>query len=261
MSSKVGFFYSVFTEKRAVDYSVEQLRLNYPDAPIYLVSDGGLDYSYLENQYKDIKTCLEEDTMSKTFEITGDLPGQYSSSYYKTVPEMGNYKKDYYQEIIKKCVYTVLDRITRAIEYCGNPDWMVMCDPDCLIRDQLSFPEEGKILGSRINCCLPDGYRNILSSIDGAIPISRWGASPCVFEVKTFMRALEKFRYLDTTHNLLSILTQEFYAMYAHDVLFPTIFALVGEEETFNPDVVECIRNPNWRNTQHPLVHQFREYY
>ena len=81
------------------------------------------------------------------------------------------------------------------------------------------------------------------------------------FEVKTFLKALEKFRYLDATENLLDKLCLEFYAMYAHDVLFPTIFALVGEEEVFNSDVVECTRNPNWKNTSHPLVHQFREYY
>ena len=86
-------------------------------------------------------------------------------------------------------------------------------------------------------------------------------ASPCVFHVQTFLKALEKFRYLDTTQNLLDRLCEEFYALYAHDVLFPTLFALIGEEETFNSDVVECTRNANWRSTNHPLVHQFREYY
>jgi len=244
----VGFIYSVFKEKKALDYSIKNLRIHYPEEKIYLISDGGLDYTYLENEYTNLTTSLEEDTMSETFKITGD---------YTT----GNFRQEYYQEVIKKCAYTVLDRVTRAIEYCNYPDWMVMCDPDCLIRGQLNFPDDGKILGSRINCCLPEGYRNILNSIDGAISISRWGASPCVFEVSTFLRALEKFRYLDTTEDLLDKLCKEFYAMYAHDVLFPTLFALVGEEETFNPDVVECTRNPNWRNTQHPLVHQFREYY
>lgn len=244
----VGFIYSVFKEKKALDYSIKNLRIHYPEEKIYLISDGGLDYTYLENEYTNLTTSLEEDTMSETFKITGD---------YIT----GNFRQEYYQEVIKKCAYTVLDRVTRAIEYCNYPDWVVMCDPDCLIRGKLNFSDEGKILGTRINCCLPDGYRNILDSIDGAVPISRWGASPCVFEVKTFLNALEKFRYLDTTENLLDKLCEEFYALYAHDVLFPTLFALVGEEEIFNPDVVECTRNPNWRNTNHPLVHQFREYY
>jgi len=256
----VGFFYSVFTEKRAVDYSVEQLRINYPDAPIYLVSDGGLDYSYLEDKYTNIKTCLEEDTMSKTFEITGDLSGQYSSKFYKTTPRMGNFKDDYYQDVIKKCVYTVLDRMERAIEYCGNPDWMVMCDPDCLIRGQLTFPDNASLLGTRLNCCFPEGYRDVLRSV-GATPITVWGSCPCIFKVETFLKALKRFRELDEEVNLLDQFTHQIYGMYAHDVLFPTIFALIGEEEVYNPDTVECCREPNWRNTQHPLVHQFRELY
>ena len=41
-----------------------------------------------------------------------------------------------------------------ATKYCNYPDWMVMCDPDCLIRGELNFSEDGKILGTRINCCL-----------------------------------------------------------------------------------------------------------
>lgn len=244
----VGFIYSVFKEKKALDYSIKNLRIHYPDEKIYLVSDGGLDYTYLEDEYINLTTSLEEDTMSETFKITGD---------YTT----GNFRQEYYQKVIKKCAYTVLDRVTRAIEYCNYPDWMVMCDPDCLIRGKLNFSDKGKILGTRINCCLPQGYQNILKSIDGAIPISRWGASPCVFHVQTFLKALEKFRYLDTTQNLLDRMCEEFYALYAHDVLFPTLFALIGEEETFNSDVVECTRNANWRSTNHPLVHQFREYY
>lgn len=249
----VGFFYSVFKEKRAVDYSVQQLRKYYPNSSIYLVSDGGLDFSYLENEYDNLKALLEEDTMSDTFGITAGSTGCDHLN--------GNYREPFYQETIKKCTYTVLDRISRAIEYCGNPDWMVMCDPDCLIRGQLTFPDNGKILGSRFNIGVPQGYQQILKSIDGAIPITVWGSSPCVFEVKTFLSALEKFRYLDTTHNILDQLCLEWYAPCAHDVLFPTLFALIGEEEVFNSDIVECTRNPNWKNTSHPLVHQFREYY
>ena len=244
----VGFFYSVFNEQRAVEYSVEQLKVHYPDSYVYLVSDGGLEYSYLEDKYSNLKTFLEEDTMSEIFKITGD---------YVT----GNFREEHYQKVIKNCVYAVLDRIVRAIEYCGNPDWMVMCDPDCLIRGQLTFPDNVKILGTRINSGVPQGYKDIIKDIDGAIPITRWGASPCVFHVQTFLKALEKFRYLDTTQNLLDRLSMEWYALCAHDVLFPTIFSLIGEQETFNPNTVECTRNPNWRNTQHPLVHQFREYY
>ena len=247
---RLGFFYTVFNEKRAVDYSISKLRVHYPDSKVYLVSDGGLDFSYLEDKFDNIKTSLEEDTQSSTFKITGGTDGTG-----------GNFREENHQKNIKKCVYALLDRIERSITYCNNPDWMVMCDPDCLIRGQLNFPEGAKLLGTRLNCCLPKGYQDILNDIDDAIPISRWGASPCVFEVSTFLKALEKFKELDKTKNLLHLFTNEFYALYAHDVLFPTLFALVGEEEEFNPDIIECMRDPQWKQKSNPLVHQFREYY
>lgn len=53
----------------------------------------------------------------------------------------------------------------------------------------------------------------------------------------------------------------EFYAMYAHDVLIPLLFALIGIEEVKNVDLVECKRFSGWRNSQHPLIHQFKDYY
>lgn len=240
---EVGFFYSVFKEKKAVDYSVQQLRVHYPDSRVYLVSDGGLDYSYLEDD--NLKTSLEEDTMGEIF--GEDI--------------VRNFKTDHYQDVIKTCAYTVLNRILMAIGYCRNPEWMVMCDPDCLVRGPLTFSNEGKILGTRLNTGVPEGYANVIRSIPGAVPITVWGASPCVFHTQTFLTALAKFRYLDKHENLLSRLTMEWFALCAHDVLFPTIFSLIGEEEVFNQDLVECTRNANWRNTEHPLVHQFREYY
>lgn len=250
---KIGFFYTVFTEKKAVEYSIQQLRNIYPFSPIYLVSDGGLDFSYLKNEYNNIETKLEDDTISETFKITA---GSSGCDYIN-----GNYRQEHYQNVIKKSVYATLDRIERAIKYFDYPDWIVMCDPDCLIRGELSFPDNAKLLGQRINCCLPSGFVNILKSIENAIPISRWGACPCVFEVKSFLKSLEKFKKLDKSINLLDLLAKEFYGIYAHDVLFPTLFALIGEEEVYNPDIIECEKDYLWKQKNNPLVHSFTEYY
>ena len=46
-----GVFYTCYTEKRAVDYSLEVLYSIYKDVPVYLVSDGGSDFSDLERKY------------------------------------------------------------------------------------------------------------------------------------------------------------------------------------------------------------------
>lgn len=238
MSNSIGIFYSCYKEKRAVDNSIKELRKYYPDSPIYLVSDGGLDFTYLTKKYKNIKVSLEEDTMSDTFKIT-DV----------------NFRDQVHQKSIKICVKSLLRRLQSAIEFC-NTDYILMMDPDALVRGKLTIPDDVKLLGSKINRGFPEGIKNILSSIDGAIVIDSWGATPAIFESKSFVRAISKL-----TDNLLDRFTNEFYAIYAHDVLLPLLFALIGEEEQYNPDITECNRDHSWKTNNKPLVHQYKERY
>lgn len=245
----IGFFFSCFKEKKAVEYSLSELVKHYPDSPIYLVSDGGYDYSYLENDFNNLKTVLDEDTMSETFKITAGVTGCDGVN--------GNYRQEHYQKIIQKCALAVLNRLEKAIEYCKT-DYILMMDPDTLVRGKLNIPDNAKLLGTKINIGFPRGLKEVLSRIEGAKVINSWGATPAIFETKTFLKSWEMFK---NTPDLLEMLTQEFYAIYAHDVLLPIIFSLVGEEETFNPDIIECNRDPNWQFKSNPLVHQFKEYY
>jgi len=247
--SSIGFFFSCYKEKRAVEYSLSELVKHYPDSPIYLVSDGGEDFSYLESEYKNLKTNLEEDTMSETFKITAGRSGCDKVN--------GNFQEEYYQNVIKKCTLAVLNRLESAIDYCKT-DYILMMDPDTLVRGKLTIPEDAKLLGSRINKGLPKGVKDILARVEGAKIIDCWGATPAIFETETFMKSWEMFKH---TPELLDMLSKEFYAIYAHDVLLPIIFALVGEDEIYNPDIIECSRNPFWEVCPNPLVHQFKRYY
>ena len=237
---KLGFFFSCYKENRAVENSLSELRKHYPDNPIYLVSDGGSDFNYLKDSYDNLFVSLEEDTMSSTFNITDQ-----------------NWREEVHQNAIRHATYAVLNRLERAIEYCQT-DYILMMDPDALVRGQLNIPEGVKLLGSRVNTGLPVELQVVLSRIPGAKVINCWGATPALFETKTFM---DSWTRLKSSPNVMDAFVDSFYAIYAHDVLLPLVFALVGEEETFNPDIVECNRNPNWRNTTQPLVHQFKEFY
>lgn len=237
---KLGFFFSCYKENRAVENSLSELRKHYPDNPIYLVSDGGSDFNYLKDSYDNLFVSLEEDTMSSTFNITDQ-----------------NWREEVHQNAIRQATYAVLNRLERAIEYCQT-DYILMMDPDALVRGELNIPEGVKLLGSRVNTGLPVELQVVLSRIPGAKVINCWGATPALFETKTFM---DSWSRLKASPEVMDAFINSFYAIYAHDVLLPLVFALVGEEETFNPDIVECNRNPNWRNTTQPLVHQFKEFY
>jgi len=238
MNQSLGIFYSCYKEKNAIDYSIKELRAHYPDAPIYLVSDGGLDYSYLSRKYSNLFVSLEEDTMSDTFKIT-DV----------------NFREPVHQNNIKICVLALLSRLKRAIEFC-NTEYILMMDPDTLVRGVLTIPDNGKLLGSKINSGFPEGIHKILSDVNGAVDIDSWGATPAIFEVSTFLKVCDKL-----TDEILTRFISEFYAIYAHDVLLPLLFSLVGEEEQVNSEITECNRDINWKVNSKPLVHQYREKY
>ena len=171
-----------------------------------------------------------------------------------------------HQEATKKEMAKTLERVEKGIEVCGNPEWICMTEPDVLIRGRLTYPENGKLLGSRINCatvsqkCLDQfmGMNSLLSEIENATPVLRWGAVPVLFHTETFLKALKIYK---DNFTLLDKFTEKHYAPGTFDLFIGLIFALVGEPEVFNSEVTECLRNPQWYTSDHPIVHQYREYY
>ena len=135
---------------------------------------------------------------------------------------------------------------------------MLLIDPDVLIRGELNIPKNKLLLGSLANKNVPQSVRTILSNIDGAIVINEWGATPGLFHSKTFLKAYIKFCSIP---NLLDNLVKNWYAMYAHDIIIPILFALIGEKEHYNDDFTECNTDPNWKTNNKKLVHHFKQYY
>ena len=244
----IGFVYNcVFKQRKAFEYSVKSIKKVYPDSKIYVVSDGGYDYSYMEDE--NLKFSMQEDTVSPLKPINGD-----------------NYLNPEYQISTKIGMKATLRRIEEGIKYCGNPEWMCLVEPDVLIRGRVSYPENGKILGHRINVswmtqqCLEQfmGLNELLSEIEGSIPILRWGAVPAIFHTETFLKGLKVYK---DNFDILDKLTEKHYAPGTFDLFICIIFALVGEQEVYNKEVTECIRNPSWKTSDHPILHQFREHY
>ena len=244
----IGFIYNcVFKQKKAFEYSVEAIRRVYPESKMYVVSDGGLDYSYMEDET--LKFSMEEDTVSGTKRVNGD-----------------NFLDPELQKIIQKGKAATLDRAQRGIEFCGNPEWICMTEPDVLIRGKISHPEGAKLLGTRVNESWHSekaldqfmGMNMLLGEIEGAIPVLRWGAVPVIFHTETFLKGLKVYQ---DNFELLDKLSEKHYNPGAFDIFIDLIFALVGEQEVYSSEYTECLRNPIWRDSDHPIVHQFRDYY
>lgn len=240
MNNNFGIFYTCYTEKEAVNFSLDELFKIYSSIPIYLVSDGGSNYSFLEKKFPTIKTFLEEDTR-------GIIP-KISKDYFR---------QEKYQIEIKKSILTFISRIERAIEYC-NTEYMLIMEPDVLIRGLIDIPNGSKLLGSRINSGLSEELKSLLRNTKGAIEIDNWGATPAIFESKSFIEASNVIKNDEKLFNSLCLAD---YRLSFYDVLLGVMFAIIGYQESFNPQITECFRNPDWENSSHPLLHQYRAKY
>ena len=246
----VGFIYNcVYKQKRTLEYGLESIRNLYPKSKIYIVSDGGMDFSYLEDKFDNLKFDMGEDTVGAYMKMT-----------------FNNFTEPHNQIAIKKIISTMFERIQKGIEYCENPDWIFMTEPDVLLRDKFSVPKNAKLLGTRLNYAwdLPvriEQYielNRILSQIDTSIPMFRWGAVPPIFHTKSYLKSLKIYK---DNFNIMDKITEVLFGVNCFDVIIPILFALSGEEEVYNSEIVECLRDPSWKTSSHPIVHQWREMY
>ena len=236
-----GVYYTCYTETNAVEYAVDTLKSVYHDCPVYLVSDGGSDYSFLSERYSDVVTKREYD----------------SRGFIPTISEE-TFRFPENQKLIKDSILTFMKRLNDAIDYCQTEIMLIM-EPDVLVRNKLHyFPEKAHLLGSRINNGLSTGLRRIVATVPGSIDVNTWGATPALLRSSTFKKI---HKFLLENEKILDKLIYSEHRLANYDVLLSVIFALVGAEEVFNPEIVECLRNPSWKTSHHPLVHQFREKY
>lgn len=240
-----GVFYTCYTEKKSVDHSLEVLYKLYPEVPVYLISDGGEEYSDLQEKYTaqgfNLKTHLEEDSR-------GLIPTfAYSEDFYTEET----------QRKIFNTVMTFLERVKRAIEY-SNREFLLVMEPDVLVRGKITNPEKHKLLGSRVNVGMSDQIREVVRNYPGSIDVNTWGITPAIFECDSFLKA---YKVIKNDEELLKKLCYSDRRFANYDFMFAIIFALIGVPETINPEIVECFRDPNWETSWHPLVHQYRAKY
>lgn len=238
----LGVFYTCFTETKAVEYSLDELYKIYPSIPVYLISDGGADYSFLETKFKDktLKTLLLEDSRSFIPKITNK-----------------NFLTPDIQKYMVQSSTEFIERIYQAILFCNSENLLIM-EPDVLVRGKLNISENSKFLGSRVNTGLSPEIQKYLHNMAGAKNINCWGATPAIFKSKYF---LDIYTLIKSNDNLIPTLCSLESRFCFYDVMLAVLFALIGIEEEYNDDIIECFRDKNWETSSKPLVHQYRAKY
>jgi hypothetical protein len=238
--NKLGVFFTCYDELEATRYSLSCIKNVYPDIKTYLVTEGNLDFTFLEREISHLKVNPVADTMSPVFPIT-----------------IHDYLTPSNQAALRIAVSAIIQRLKQAIEY-HQCEYTIMLDPDAIVRGPLTIKEGAGLLGCRINSN-PPLFRKLNDMLlaNGGIELTAWGATPAIFRSEDFLRAAKIFEEKD----LLSTYCQSFYWAFAHDVLLPTLFSLIGREEEFNPELVQCELQPELVATGAPLLHQVRTYY
>ena len=238
--SDFGVYLTCFKEQKAVECAIESLRQHNPDCPVFLVSDGGLDYSYLENKHKNLKALLEYDSR-------GFVP--------KINPN--TFRKEENQKEIRKSIMAFMDRISRAIDFCQK-DYILIMEPDNLIRGKLNIPENAVITGTRLNKGQGPslGWQAVLKDIEGAVDVDCWGAVACFLKADIFKKV---YKRIEDDHDLFIKFCMSDPRLPNYDVFLPVFFGILGYSEVFNPEVTSTNWNPVWKSSRHKLVDQYYE--
>jgi len=234
--NELGLFVTCYDELEAIRYALNSANKYYPNIPIYINCESNIDLSVLKDDGLNVNINYYEDTLSSVLRIT---------EYNFTSPEN--------QKNIVRATKKILERITEAIPFL-NSDFILLNCPDTLIRGKLNIPKDSSLLGSKVNKNFPQNISNILIN-HGGVPVYDFGAVPAIFKTEKFLKALAIYNGIP---NFTEELTSNFYAIFSHDIILPILFSLIGETEQYNPEIVECGRNPAWETTQCPLIHQFR---
>ena len=135
------------------------------------------------------------------------------------------------------------------------PEYMVLMEPDVLVRGEL-HPFDADLVGPTVNV-MPEIIQKYVI-MNGGKNNGTWGPAGGVMKTSSFYEIYEKLMNdLDKLSGGLELDPR----MICYDYLLAFLFSVFGYTYTDNPDQTECLRNPNWRNSDHPLLHQHRELY
>lgn len=239
----LGVRYVAFKEVGAVNYSLQSFRSVYPNAPVYFVSDGGSDFSYLESD-PNIKVTMGIDTMG------------YAAAGPPLDRMIAN--KTFDVELALKIGEPVhfMNRMKDAIEFCKT-DYMLLMEPDVIVRSKIKINPSHHLVGQKPNDIETEVLRYIKSR-GGNESVRHFGPVGGLVNSASFLKVYE---LVQNDPQMLRDLLKISPRVKCWDYLIAVLFAIAGFSYEESDQIVECIRNPFWKVTSHPVVHQFRDFY
>jgi hypothetical protein len=246
MEANLGIFYTCYTEKNAVENSLKKLYEIYNNIPVYLVSDGGSDYEFLYEIFKNKKLKVKTETSSDRANIV-------------VIDRTKNFYSIENKNIMLNIIKDFIRRIDEAIDFC-NTKFMLIIEPDVLVRGKLNIPDDCILMTNNVNKVITPISRGLIKffSKRKEAKIPKLYGMPIIFNTIEFKKII---KILNDEPDLLEqiYMIEPHFAYY--DKMFEILFSLIGINGTKNNDVTECFRDKDWRTNGKPLIHQYREFY
>ena len=220
-----GVYHQCYKNFRATEFAISQFRKYNPSVPYYLLSDGGDDFSEIADKY---------------------------NCYFVRAPE--NIGTTYLE---KEAAKIYLNRLKSAFIFCDT-DYILTMEDDVLCRDKLVLHEDfnlamsyvpGNKLRSRIFTKCIEKYR-INPNVDW------YGACGGSFLNKNIFFDEEKIKLID------QFIEEDFEPILGSiDEFIVMLYLICGLDCSINEGLGQTHSTPNWRESNLPLIHCYKEMY
>ncbi len=229
LDDDLGFFFSCYKEKDAVDFCISNIRNYYKNNPIYLSSDGGYDFSY-----------LQDDNLK--FKLYDDVLGYVNNPEYKDKDKLIN------------CCEEFLFRMNESINFCKK-DYIIYYEPDILLRGKIRINYNLKLNGSYANTIENFVLDKIKEYNPNNLNQNFGSCGGSIINCESFVDVYQK-----TNKDILKDLIYTDPRISNCDYLLTVLFSIFGYKYDINFDFIEAKRD-KWENSEHSIVHQYHHNY
>lgn len=225
----IGAYIQVFKNDGKADFVINNFRKHFIDSPIFLVSDKGDDFSYLEEKYK-VKYIYSNINL-----------GKYDDGYNKE------------QTLIW------LSRLRESINFCKT-DYLLYLEDDVLVRSnnlQLTNTPVTGVTETPIPFTVINFFQNLTGNIFNCHFYGACGGA--IYKSDLFIKEYDRiFKMINENWKDISNLqyNENIKVRFGFlDLITPVLFMALGYKYERNINLIESSRNSNWKETNHPLVH------
>jgi len=237
-----GCFHTVYENKRATEFILQEFRKFYPDAPYTLICDGGVDYSDLAKKYN----CKYVHSYMRIGRRNwGDPSGIYGFTKDESLHWIHHFRE-----------------AARHVKENGGTH-MIMMEDDVLTQGEVKIDPSWECAGFDVpgNKIAP----NLLSYITdkyGAKPNVDWygAGGGSIYNIETFLDNYHKiYDFIDFEFDyILENLDHRFGWL---DLYMQIAYFICGKDYVINTNLTETWKTPDFRNSQYSLVHAYKELY